>query len=207
MNTEYKNHRFLAAVMFVDMVGYTALMQEDESRAIRLRTLKRRIMESSVAGHQGKVVQYYGDGALIIFSSSYRAVKSAIQMQSRLQKHEIPVRIGIHLGEIVKDKEGVYGSAVNVASRIESLSLPGGILISGKVLAEIKNHREITCSPVGEFDLKNIEKPVSIYAIAHQKSLTVPDTIRQRWTEMVSAGTRKELISPYISNMHSGLLN
>lgn len=207
MKTETKNQRHLAAVMFVDMVGYTALMQEDENRAIRLRTRKRRVVESAVYGNQGKVIQYYGDGVLVIFSSSYRAVKSAIQIQSQLQKQEIPVRIGIHLGEIVRDSEGIYGSAVNIASRIESLSLPGGILISGNVFAEIKNHREIAFRPVGEFDLKNVEKPVRIYAIAHQKSVAVPDTIKQRWSEMVSTGTRKELIGPYLSNMNAGLLN
>lgn len=207
MKTETKNQRHLAAVMFVDMVGYTALMQEDENRAIDLRSRKRRIMGTAVSCYQGKVIQYYGDGALIIFSSSYRAVKSAIQMQGRLKQQQIPVRIGIHSGEIVRDSEGAYGSAVNIASRIESLSLTGAILISGKVFDEIKNHREITFRPVGAFDLKNVEKPVRIYAIAHQKSVMMPNAIKQRWREMVSAGTRKELIGPYLSNMHAGLLN
>lgn len=206
MKTRTKNQRHLAAVMFVDMVGYTALMQEDESRAIHLRTRKRRIVEAAVSGHQGRVIQYYGDGALVIFSSSYRAVKSAIQMQSQLQKQEIPVRIGIHLGEIVRDSEGVYGSAVNIASRIESLSLPGGILISDKVYDEIKNHAEIKTASVGTYGLKHVDRSVKIYAVKNQAVVSSAG-INERWDKILSKRIEMELIQPVLSNINAGLLN
>lgn len=207
MKTEIKNTRLLAAVMFIDIVGYTALMQKDENRAIYLRSQKRSIVEAEVSKHRGTVIQYYGDGALIIFRSSYLAVKSAIQIQSQLLKKEVPARIGIHSGEIVRDAEGVYGNAVNIASRIESLSLPGGILISEHVFEEIKNHQEIATRPAGKFHLKNIEQPLRIYAINFRQSAAFPRVVRQKWEGMVSTNINTELIRPYISNINAGLLN
>lgn len=201
------HHRLLAAVMFIDIVGYSALMQKDESCALNIRNLKRSIVEAEAYSYQGKVIQYYGDGALLIFSSSYLAVKSAIRIQTVLQEKRIPVRIGIHSGEIVRDNEGIYGNAVNIASRLESLSSPGGILISGKVFYEIKNHTEITAMPVGKFDLKNIEQPVLIYSVSTLRSEVASNPVINIWYNELSNSVKMQLIRPYLSNMYAGLLN
>ena len=135
-----KPNRLLAAIMFTDMIGYTALMQEDEQRAMQNRDRHRKILNESIVEHRGEILQYFGDGTLSIFKSAIDAVDCAIQIQVELQKEpKIPLRIGIHCGDIVYDDEGVYGDCVNVASRIEGLAVSGSVLISDKVFDEIKN--------------------------------------------------------------------
>ena len=169
-----EQQRKLAAIMFTDMVGYTALMQEDEQKAKRNRDRQRRVLEESIHGHHGKVLQYYGDGTLSVFGSVIEAVSSALEIQQELKKEpQVPLRIGLHVGDIVYEDEGVYGDGVNIASRIESLSVPGGILISEKVFDEIKNHPALPAKSLGEFRLKNVKRPIEIFALIN-KGLTVP---------------------------------
>ena len=108
--------RQLAAVMFTDMVGYTALMQQNETLAIQKKERFRKCFEESISRHNGKVIQYYGDGALSMFSSALHAVRSAIETQTQyLQEPRIDARIGIHTGEIMTDGAGSFGDGVNVA--------------------------------------------------------------------------------------------
>ena len=169
-----KKSRLLAAIMFTDMVGYTALMQKDEQQAKVNRDRHRKILQNSVSAHGGKILQYYGDGTLIIFNSAIEGVNCAIQVQGELQREpKIPLRIGIHTGDIVYDDEGVYGDGVNVASRIEGLAVSGSVLISGKVYDEVKNHQAFSTEHLGTFDLKNVNKPLEVYAIANE-GLAVP---------------------------------
>jgi len=169
-----KKSRLLAAIMFTDMVGYTALMQKDEQQAKVNRDRHRNILQNSVSAHGGKIIQYFGDGTLIIFNSAIEGVDCAIQIQKELQNEpKIPLRIGIHTGDIVYDDEGVYGDGVNVASRIEGLAVSGSVLISGKVYDEVKNHQAFSTEHLGTFDLKNVNKPLEVYAIANE-GLAVP---------------------------------
>jgi adenylate cyclase len=159
--------RMLAAIMFTDMVGYTALMQENEQKAKLLRDKHRDILEKTVLEHKGSTIQYYGDGALTIFGSAIEAVYCAVEIQRELRKEPVVLlRIGIHAGDIVYDDEGVYGDSVNIASRIENLALAGSVLISEKVYDEVKNHDDLPTVPLGEYELKNVKKPVEIYAVA-----------------------------------------
>ena len=172
--------RLLAAIMFADIVGYTAMMQEDETKAKEVRDTQREVLESCIDGHHGKIIQYYGDGTLSIFGSALEAVKCAIKIQRKLNKKlnkklNIPLRIGLHLGDIVYDDEGAYGDAVNVAARIESLSSAGGILISDRINDELKSHPEIKTKLLGEYKLKNLKRPMQLYAI-DKKGLTMPTT-------------------------------
>jgi TolB-like protein len=114
---------------------------------------------------------------MIIFNSAIEAVECAIQIQTELTKEpKIPLRIGIHTGDIVYDDEGVYGDGVNVASRIEGLAVSGAVLISGKVFDDVKNHRKISTTFLGTFDLKNVQSPMNVYAIANE-GLTIPDEL------------------------------
>ncbi|NNM06832.1 MAG: adenylate/guanylate cyclase domain-containing protein [Gemmatimonadetes bacterium] len=166
--------RQLAAIMFADMVGYTALMQEDEAEARRQRDKHRVLISSAVEGHHGEILQYYGDGTLSIFSSAVEAVECAVAVQRAVGEEDvIPLRIGIHTGDIVHDEDGVYGDGVNLASRIEGLASPGGVTVSGKVFDEIKNHPSISAVSLGSVQLKNVVDPVSVYAISNE-GLTVP---------------------------------
>lgn len=166
--------RLLAAIMFADIVGYTAMMQEDEAKAKKLRDQQRKVLEDCIDDFHGKIIQYYGDGTLSIFGSAIEAVKCAIKVQHKLHDElNIPLRIGLHLGDIVYDDEGAYGNAVNVTARIESLSIPGGILISDRINDELKNHPEIKTRLLGEYKLKNVNRPIQLYAIA-DKTLALP---------------------------------
>lgn len=162
-----KNIRQLAAVMFTDIVGYTAMMQENESKANKQRERHRKVLEKRALEYDGKILHYYGDGALTIFSSPYNAVMCAIHIQRDLAHPNLPLRIGIHAGDITYSDEDVYGNAVNIAARLESLSVSGGILISEKVVEEIKNHHQIQTTSLGSFRLKNVQQPIRIFAISN----------------------------------------
>ncbi len=181
--------RQLAAVMFTDMVGYTALMQQNETLATQKKDRFRSCFEQSIARHQGNVIQYYGDGALSMFSSALHAVRCAIETQTLfLQDPRIDVRIGIHTGEIMTDGAGAYGDGVNVASRVESLAVPGSIFISDKLYQEIQNQQDILTRPLGFFELKNIQQPMQVYAIAND-GVIVPsrDEVRGKLKQTLNA--------------------
>src|SRR6187431_217908 len=166
--------RQLATIMFLDMAGYTALMQENEQLAKAKQKHLKEVLDTTVKNYNGKILQYNGDGALSIFSSAIDGVKSAIKIQKQLQQEpKVDLRIGLHTGDISIEDETIYGDGVNLASRIESLAVPGSIFISEKVLDEIKNQVNLTAREMGYFELKNIIKPVRIFAIDN-KGLVVP---------------------------------
>ena len=161
--------RQLSAIMFADIVGYTALMQENEQQAKSNRDRHRSALEFCVNAHKGKIVQYYGDGSLSTFSSSFEAVSCAINIQLKMQSDpRIPVRIGIHTGDIVFDEDGIYGDGVNIASRIESFSVAGSVMISDRVYDDIKNQEDVKARSMGAFDLKNVKRPVEVFAITNE---------------------------------------
>lgn len=178
---EKKSIRLLAGIMFTDIVGYTALMQQDETRAITLRERHRRVLDKFITAHNGTILQYYGDGTLSIFGSAIEAVKCAAEIQKEFYNEpKIPLRLGIHLGDIVYDDEGVYGDGVNVTSRIESLSIPGAVLISDKIYDEIKNQTDIKAKSLGHYKLKNVQRHYEIYAIVDDKlSIPTPQQLRK----------------------------
>lgn len=156
------------------MSGYTALMQQNEQLAKeKLRRLKD-VLETSVSLYNGKILQYYGDGALSIFNSAIDGVNCAVEIQQALQQEpKVDLRIGIHTGEISIEDEIIYGDGVNLASRVESLAVPGSIFISEKVFDEIRNQENLTAREMGYFEFKNVTKPVRIFALDN-KGLVVP---------------------------------
>ncbi len=167
-------HRQLAAILFTDMAGYTALMAKDETLAARLRSRHREVLRSCHEDHQGQILQYFGDGTLSLFQSAVQAVQCAIDMQLAFKKEPIvPLRIGIHSGEAVWDKEGIYGSAVNIASRLESFAEIGSILVSRKIREELSNHSNFTFQSLGLFELKNVPQPREVFAVAND-GIVVP---------------------------------
>lgn len=166
--------RQLAAIMFSDMSGYTALMQQNEQSAKYKRRRLKEVLETSVSAYNGKILQYYGDGALSIFNSAVDGVNCAVKIQQILQQEpKVDLRIGIHTGDISIEDEAIYGDGVNLASRIESLAVPGSIFISEKVFDEIKNQENITTREMGYFEFKNVTRSVRIFALDN-KGLVVP---------------------------------
>lgn len=173
---EEKKVRQLAAIMFTDIVGYTAMMQSDEKIAATVRAKHRKVFKEQHETHKGEIVQYYGDGALSVFKSAVEATECAITIQTQLQEGDpvVPLKVGIHLGDIVFNNTEVYGDGVNLASRIESMAAAGSILLSGKLNDEIKNHKDITTRSLGFFSLKNVTEPVEIFAVTND-GITVPE--------------------------------
>jgi adenylate cyclase len=160
--------RQLAAIMFTDIEGYTAIMQRDEEQALFMKDRHRDILQQKHNEFNGRIIQYYGDGTLSIFDSAVEAVECALQMQQLFcQVPSVPVRIGLHTGDIVINENHVFGDGVNLASRIESLAVPGAVLISDKVKDEIKNHLEFHTISVGMYNLKNVDRPVEVFALNH----------------------------------------
>lgn len=165
----------LAAIMFTDIQGYTALMQHDESKALELRNRHREIFNSTTAKYKGKILQYYGDGTLSIFQSAIDAVRCGIELQLAFRvRPEIPVRVGIHSGDILISEEDIVGDGVNVASRIESLAAAGSVFISEKVYDEVKNQAGIQTVSLGDFEFKNVDKPMEVLAVANP-GLVIPN--------------------------------
>ncbi len=191
------NIRLLSAIMFADIVGYTKMMQDDEEKAKALRDRQRSVIEKFLLKYHGQVMQYYGDGTLIMFGSALDAVTCAKDIQAELRNEPtVPLRIGIHIGDVVYDDEGIYGDAVNVAARVQALGIADSVMISGKVFDEIKNHPGIRVEAFGEHELKNIYIPMSIYALADH-GLQVP---KQSYIEELTGSTQKSIAVLPFSN-------
>ena len=193
-----KPKRRLAAIMFTDIVGYSAMMQKDEIFSNRLRNRHREVFSRLTDQYGGKIIQYFGDGTLSIYPSAAAAVECGVALQKELKREPpVPIRVGIHTGDITYSKEEVYGDGVNVAARIESLSIPGGVFISEKVYDDIKNHSWLRARPLGAFDLKNIQEGINVYAVENE-GITVPEYVpdkktnpKQQVQQPVKRGKRK----------------
>ena len=165
--------RRLAAVMFADIVGYTALMQRSETAAMESRRRFRSVLSAALDAHEGEVVQHYGDGTLCVFASAVEAVRCAVALQVVLPPEDVPLRVGVHIGDIVRDAEGAYGHGVNVAARIQALAVPGSVLVTDRVAEQIRNH-EIELADLGSHRLKNVERPVGVLAV-RAEGVVLPD--------------------------------
>jgi len=169
--------RKLAAVVFNDIQGYTSLMQENEAHAIRLRQRHKEVVDRLTGDFRGRIIQYYGDGTLSVFDEALDAVRCALSMQREfLQSPQVPLRIGINAGEILEGPDGVYGDSVNIASRIERMSVPGSVLISGKVFDLIRECKDFETRELGQYELKNVRHPMTIHAVVGE-GLKVPDPV------------------------------
>ena len=189
--------RQLAAILFADMVGYTALMQENEHLAVQKRRRLKEVLESSVEKSGGKILQYYGDGCLCLFFSAIDAVRSAINMQQQWQLDPcVDVRIGIHTGDVSIEEDNVFGDGVNLASRIESLAVPGAVFLSEKVYDEIKNQQDITVRELGFFELKNVKQPIRVFAVANN-GVVVPE--RKELAGKTKAPVNRLAVLPFVN--------
>ena len=160
--------------MFTDMVGYTALIQADESLGLDKRERYWSALEKGHEACGGTIVQRLGDGSMSMFPSALSAVQAAIAVQRELTSADVPARIGIHVGEVMVEPERLTGEAVNIASRIESFSVAGGVMLSDSAYDQIKSRKELDVVSVGRYRLKNVGRPFELYAISAE-GLVVPD--------------------------------
>ena len=211
--------RQLAAIMFTDIVGYTALMQENEQKAVALIRHYNSALGKTVGVHEGKVLNYYGDGSLCIFPSATEAVNCAIEVQKELLSDPVvPLRIGLHIGEVFFEDAKAIGDGVNVASRIQSLGEANTILFSREIFDKVRNHPEFKTVSLGQFDFKNVDEPIEVFALTND-GLHVPkrekmegklkvntakkkNASRRKWI-VISTGAMVIIIAVFIYNPFS----
>lgn len=158
--------RKLAAIMFTDIVGYTSLMGTDERKAFDFIKKNRRIHWRLIRKYKGRLLKEMGDGILASFSSSMDAIKCALSIQNAVKELGIPLRIGIHQGDVIFENKDVLGDGVNIASRIEGIADTHGIVISESVFRDLKNKDGLNISPMGEQELKGVESPIRAFKIS-----------------------------------------
>ena len=166
--------RQLAAIMFTDISGFTSLMGNDEQKAHDILKKNRALQKPIIEQFNGTWIKELGDGVLASFSTVSDAFNAAYKIQKQCNAaNDFQLCIGIHQGEIVLENGDIYGDAVNVASRIQSLGVPGSVLFSKKVKDEIRNKAEFQTVSLGSFEFKNVEEPLEVFAISNP-GFTVP---------------------------------
>ena len=166
-----QGQRRLAAIMFTDMVGYTALGQKNESLSLALVEEQRKVIRPILARHNGREVKTIGDAFLVEFLNAVDAVRCAFDIQRAIREFNlslspdsrIHLRVGVHVGEVVEERGDISGDAVNVASRIEPLAEDGGVCTTRQVYELVRNKVDIPLSSLGQKSLKNVAEPMDIY--------------------------------------------
>ena len=181
--------RRLAAILAIDVVGYSRLMGEDESGTLSaLKSYREEVTDPLISENSGRIVKLMGDGALVEFASVVDAVQCAVVIQNAVsqrhldnpEKKAISFRIGINIGDILVDSDDIYGDGVNVAARLEPLADPGGITLSGMVYEHVKGKiSDVEFENLGSQQLKNIAEPVQVYRVvtASQDPVTEHPTL------------------------------
>src|SRR5205809_2366819 len=173
MPPEASEQRKLAAIMFTDMVGYSALAQRDDKLALELLEEHRQLLREIFPRFNGAEIKTIGDAFLVEFHSALEAAECGIEIQRTLAKRNhdvaadrrIEVRIGIHIGDVVHRGGDVYGDGVNIASRIQAVAGAGGICVSMDVERQIHNKLEARLRKLAPIELKNIHVPMDLYRI------------------------------------------
>jgi TolB-like protein/Flp pilus assembly protein TadD len=156
--------RKLTAIMFTDIVGYTALMAQDEVKALKILQLNREAVSTGISAHKGIFIKEIGDGTLSRFDSTLDAVNCAMSIQNKLQQQTaFELRIGIHVGDVIEQDNDIFGDGVNVAARLEQQAPVGGVCISETVYDAIRSHPDIKVKALGAKRLKGTGRDINIY--------------------------------------------
>jgi formylglycine-generating enzyme required for sulfatase activity/class 3 adenylate cyclase len=181
--------RRLAAILAADISGYSRLMQLDEEGTYaRVMRQRRELIEPSIREHQGKLINYAGDGFLAMFDSPVEAVRCAIVVHQGMvarnaslpREQWVLYRIGVHLGDVIVEADGVFGDGVNIAARLEGIATPGDLFISGGVYEQIKNKLVCAYQSLGDRQVKNITDPVTVYRVLPDPA-ALSQARRHRW--------------------------
>ena len=181
--------RRLAAVLAADMVGYSRLMELDETGTLaRLKTHRIELIDPCIAKNRGRIIKTTGDGMLVEFYSVADAVLCAAEIQRRMARRNVDVlpsrwiqlRIGINLGDVIVEENDIFGDGVNVAARLEMLAEPGGICVSGAVREQVGDRLDqIAFEDLGEQTVKNIARPIRVFRIRlEQDPTTAPESAK-----------------------------
>ena len=166
--------RRLAAVLAADMVGYSRLMEADETGTLaRLRTHRLELIDPAIAKKKGRIIKTTGDGMLVEFPSVVDAVECAAEVQRRMARRnadvacerQISFRIGINLGDVIIEEGDIFGDGVNLAARLQTLAEPGGICVSLAVREQLGDRLDIGFEDLGEQTVKNISRPVRVFKV------------------------------------------
>jgi len=175
--------RRLTAILAADVAGYSRLMGADEEGTHeRLQTHLRELVNPKIAEHRGRIVKNTGDGFLAEFPSVVDGVRCAVEIQRGMAEREpevseerrIEFRIGINLGDVIAEGEDIFGDGVNVAARLEALAEPGGICVSRVVRDQVRDRLDYTFEDLGEQQVKNIARPVRVYALRSDSIAGLP---------------------------------
>ena len=172
--------RRLAAILVADMVGYSRLMEADETGTIaQLKAHRKEIIDPTIAERHGRIVKVTGDAMLVEFHSVVDAVLCAVEVQRTMkiqnsvapEDRRVEFRVGVNLSDVVIDEDDILGEGVNVAARLEGLAEPGGVCISRTVYNHVKNKVDLEFEDLGERQVKNIAEPLSIYRVLIDSSV------------------------------------
>ena len=184
--------RELAAIMFSDIAGYTAIMGHDEARAMRALAEHRALLRSLLPKFDGRMLGEIGDGTLTRFHSASDAVNCACQAQAALKDSpDLHLRIGIHLGDVLFTDDNAWGDGVNIASRIHALAAPGTICVSATVYDEIRNKPGLVAKNLGQKHLKNVNRPIGVYVLSEARDSAgapAPSILASPLTRRVALG-------------------
>jgi adenylate cyclase len=200
--TEERARRKLSGILSADAVGYSRLMQKDEASTIRNLEDSKKLMSTLIEQFKGRVVDAPGDNLLAEFGSVVDATECAVKIQQELKTKnaELPdsrkmeFRIGVNLGDVVKEADRIYGDGVNIAARIEGLAEPGGICISRTAYDHVKNKLEVGYEYLGEHSVKNIADPVRVYRVLTQPEAAGKVIGEKRFLGRVSRRTAMAVI-------------
>ena len=212
-----EGYRQLVAIMFTDIVGFTAFTQSNEGLALDLLDEHRKLLRPILSAHGGKEIKTIGDSFMVEFQSALDGVMCAIKLQQLMSQRnsgststrQIQLRVGIHVGDVVKSGNDVYGDTVNLAQRIESICEPGDIAMSAQVYDQVRNKISFPIQKMEERMLKNVATPTSIYRIhLDQKPVRSATDIQPRFAvlpltnmgesdEYLADGLTEELISAF----------
>jgi len=179
--------RKLTAIVAMDVVGYSRLMERDEEGTLdRLRDIRAAIVDPAIARYAGRTVKLMGDGTLVDFSSVVGALQCAVEIQIELaarngaadEKHRLKLRIGLHLGDVIVEGDDIYGDGVNVASRLERIAQPGGIVLSKQIYDHIGGKVPVQFVSLGDQTVKNISRPIEAYRVEFASENADPNVIR-----------------------------
>ena len=172
--SEERVERRLAAILAADIAGYSRLMGANEEGTLaQLKSVRKALVDPTIAAHRGRIVKTTGDGILVEFASAVDAVHNAVEIQRSMaeqntavpQDQRIEFRIGIHVGDIIFDDNDIFGDGVNIAARLEGIAEPGGVCMSDDAYRQVRGKVEIACDDMGQQSLRNIAEPMRAWRV------------------------------------------